>query len=103
MIGLGQVLVFCVCLSGGACFVVLCCSAAHDLSVVFLLSTHDNLLSGTMTATVVMMSAASVQKKKSLDLRKSGRVSLNTLIVWIRGSRATSEKGPLLSYVVFTW
>ena len=40
-----------------------CGSAVHDLSVVFLLSTHDNLLSGTMTATIVMMSAASVQKK----------------------------------------
>ena len=48
---------------GGLVLLFVCCFAVHDLSVVFLLSTHDNLLSGTMTATIVMMSAASVQAK----------------------------------------
>ena len=43
----------------------------HDLSVVFPLFTHDNQFSGTMTATIVMMSAASVQKKsKCSEMRK---------------------------------
>ena len=45
------------CLWDGACFLVLL-FVVHDLSVVSLLSTHDNLLFGTMTATIVMMSAA---------------------------------------------
>jgi len=67
MIGLGQILVFSVCLWGELVLLVVCCSAVHDLSVVFLLSTHDNLLSGTMTATIVMMSAAIVQKKSALN------------------------------------
>ena len=45
------------CLWDGACFLVLL-FVVHDLSVVSLLSTHDNLLFGTMTATIVMMSTA---------------------------------------------
>ena len=53
----------CVCGGGLFCFFVLFVFAVHDLSVAILLSTHDNLLSGTMTATIVMMSAATVQKK----------------------------------------
>ena len=49
---------------GGVCFVAVCLVfAVHDLSVAILLSTHDILLYGTMTATIVMMSAALGQKK----------------------------------------
>jgi len=57
MIGLGQFCVLCL-FVGGIVVLFVCGSAVYDLSVVFLLSTHDNLLSGTMTATIVMMSAA---------------------------------------------
>ena len=57
MIGLERVLVFLfVCGVGFGSLVSLC--DVHDLSVVFLLSTDDNSFFGTMTATIVMMSAA---------------------------------------------
>ena len=59
--GEGSVLDVCWCFwfvcGGGFGFLVLLFDV-HDLSVVSFLSTHDNLLSGTMTATIVMMSAA---------------------------------------------
>jgi len=53
----------------GVCFVAVCLVfAVHDLSVAILLSTHDILLYGTMTATIVMMSAALGQKKMAASL-----------------------------------
>jgi len=54
---------------GGVCFVAVCLLvfAVHDLCVAILLSTHDILLYGTMTATIVMMSAALGQKKNCVD------------------------------------
>ena len=50
------------CLWGGG--VVPCLLGfVHDLSSVTVLSNRDNFILGTMTATIVMMSAAIVQKK----------------------------------------
>ena len=63
MIGSGQLWCFLFVCGGGLVLLVLLL-AVQDLSVVSLLSTHDNLPSGTMTATIVMMSAASVKKKE---------------------------------------
>ena len=55
-------------MGGGVCFVAVCrlVFAVHDLSVAILVSTQDILHYGTMTATIVMMSAALVQKKGCL-------------------------------------
>ena len=52
-------------LVGGVVLFVAVCFAVYDydLSVANPLSTYDILLPGTMTAAIVMMSAASVQKK----------------------------------------
>ena len=50
------------CVCGGGLVPCLLCFV-HDLSSVTVLSNRDNLILGTMTATIVMMSAAIVQKK----------------------------------------
>ena len=70
-----------------------CCSAVHNFSEVFLLSTYD-LLCGTMLATIVMMSAASVQTKNCLLLLLIGfhiQLYNDTFVTDRRATARTTE------------
>ena len=70
-----------------------CCSAVHDLSEVFLWSTYD-LLCGTILATIVMMSAASVQTKNCLLLLLIGfyiQLYSDTFVTDRRATARTTE------------
>ena len=66
---------------GGVVLFVAVCFAVYDydLSVANPLSTYDILLPGTMTAAIVMMSAASVQKKCIVTMISHSRSSTGDL------------------------